>query len=166
MAEKAVGLKILEEIKNDYETAAEWLLYYPARFKQYHDDLNYICNEKRMSEVAVNSGYGNVVVQKVISLAELEKTERWLIVIELVHGMLGPKKSLFLQLRRKAGYINKKVNGREVWRSFVQTHYSEEMAKEYNTTLDKFWLHDNTITHWWNEIVSLVRLVALKKGCL
>jgi len=164
--DREVGIGILKEIKKDYTTAEEWLLYYPARLKQYHSDLNYISTETRVPEACVSAGYGNVVLQKVISLAELEKTERWLIAIEIVHSMLGPKKSLFLELRRKAAYINKTVNGREVWRSFVQTHYSETMAEEYNTTLDKFWLHDNTITHWWNEIVSLVRLVALKKGCL
>lgn len=163
---REVGLELLKDIKEDYNTAEEWLLYYPARLKQYYIDLNYISTETRVSEVFVNTGYGNVVMQKVISLAELEKTERWLIAIELVQDTLGPKKALFLELRRKAAYLNKTVNGREVWRSFVQTHYSEAMAQEYNTTLDKFWLHDNTITHWWSEIVSLVRLIALKKGCL
>jgi hypothetical protein len=157
---------ILQELEKDYDTAAEWLLYYQDRLTQYYKDLNYIHDETHMPEVFVDTGPGNVVVQKVISLTELDKTEQWLITVELVQGMLGPKKRLFLELRRQAAHINKTVNGREVWRNYVQSHYAEEMAREYSTTPDKFWLHDNTITNWWNEIVGLVRLVALKKGCL
>jgi hypothetical protein len=118
-----------------------------------------------MPEVFVDTGPGNVVVQKVISLTELDKTEQWLITVELVQGMLGPKKRLFLELRRQAAHKNKTVNGREVWRNYVQSHYAEEMARAYNGVPEKFWLSDRTLTIWWREIVDLVRLVALKRGC-
>lgn len=165
--ERTTGLdEMLKELKKDYKTAEEWLLYYQDRLKEYYKDLNYISSETHLPEIFVKTGPGDSVMQKVISLAELEKRERWLIVVEMVRDMLGPKKALFLQLRCKAAHINKTVNGREVWRNYVQVHYAEEMAKQYHTSTDKFWLHDNTITNWWNEIVSLVRLVALKKGCL
>jgi|GEM_PF-2273311 len=162
---RAIGT-LQQELNNDYDTAEEWLLHYQERLKQYYKDLSYIRSETQMPEVFVRTGPGNVVMQKVISLAELEKRERWLIVVEMVQDMLGPKKLLFLELRRKAADKNKKVNGREVWRSYVQVHYSDEMSKLHSITSDKFWLHDNTITNWWIEIVSLVRIVALKKGCL
>jgi len=162
---RAVGA-LQQELNNDYDTAEEWLLHYQVRLTQYYKDLSCIRSETQMPEVFVRTGPGNVVMQKVISLAELEKRERWLIVVEMVQDMLGPKKLLFLELRRKAANKNKKVNGREVWRSYVQVHYSDEMSKLYSITSDKFWLHDNTITNWWIEIVSLVRIVALKKGCL
>jgi hypothetical protein len=165
--ERTAGIDgVLKELKKDYNTAEEWLLYYQDRLKEYYKDLNYIRSETQTPEVFVQTGPGNTVMQKVISLAELEKRERWLIVVEMVRDMLGPKKTLFLQLRCKAAHINKTVNGREVWRNYVQVHYAEEMARQHSTTSDKFWLHDNTITNWWNEIVGLVRLVALKKGCL
>jgi hypothetical protein len=67
---------ILQELENDYVTFAEWLLYYQDRLKQYYKDLNYFPDETHMPEVFVDTGHGNVVVQKVISLAELDKTER------------------------------------------------------------------------------------------
>ena len=74
-----------------------------------------------------------MVLHKVISLAELDQTERWLITVEMVQEMLGPKKRLFLELRRRAAHQHKTVNGREVWRNYVQTHYANNMAKHYNT---------------------------------
>lgn len=160
-----MGDDILQQIKKDYETAEEWLLNYPSRLTQYYKDLNYIHTECRTSEVFVQTGLSDVVSQKVVSLAELEKTEKWLIAVELIKDMLGPKKRLFLELRQKAAKRNQTVNGREVWRSYVQKHYASEMAKMYNGMPERFWLHDNTITNWWNEIVELFRLVAIKKGC-
>ncbi|MCE5286963.1 MAG: hypothetical protein LLG02_14115 [Pelosinus sp.] len=157
---------VIQELKNDYDTAEEWLLFYPERLKQYYSDLNYIHDENRMHEVNVPTGPGNVVLQKVVSLAELDATEKWLITVELFESMLGPKKKLFLELRRKAAGRRKTVNGREVWRNYVQSHYAEEMGRQNFTSPNKFWLHDNTITNWWDEMVELLRLVALKRGCL
>lgn len=156
---------ILQELKNDFVTAEEWLLYYPERLRQYYQDLNYITNETVVPETFVSSGPGNIVLQKVVSMAELEKTEKWLLAVEMVHDILGPKKLLFLELRRRASSKKKTVNGREVWRGYVQQHYAEEMARRYNSKTDKFWLSDHSITIWWQEIVGLMRLVALKKEC-
>ena len=158
---------ILQELDQDFDTAEEWLLYYPERLKLYYQDLNYISGGGIASpEVFAQTGPGNIVLHKVISLSELDKTEKWLITVEMVQEMLGPKKRLFLDLRRKAADRKKTVNGREVWRSYVQKHYADELARLYNGVPEKFWLNDNTITNWWNEIVELLRLVALKRGCL
>ena len=157
---------ILKELKSDYDTSEEWLLYYPTRLKQYYQDLNYISTETNRPEVFARSEPANVVIQKVISLAELDKTEQWLIVIELVETMLAPKKKLFLDIRRQAAKQRKMVNGHEVWRNYVQRHYADEMVKIYGSSPEKFWLHDNTITNWWSQIVGLAQLIASKKRCL
>ncbi|WP_215828983.1 hypothetical protein [Pelorhabdus rhamnosifermentans] len=114
----AINNNIMQELKNDDTTAEEWLLYYPARLKQYYQDLNYISTETNRPEVFARSEPANVVVQKVVSLAEMERTERWLIVIELVQAMLSPKKLLFLEIRRKAVDKRQTVNGHEVWRNY------------------------------------------------
>lgn len=156
---------LLQELDKDYITAEEWLLHYKNRLTQYYKDLNYISTESHVPGVFVQTGPGNVVLQTVVSLAELEKTEKWLITVELFRDMLSPKKRLFLELRQKAAKRNKTVNGREVWRSYVQKHYAEEMARMYNGVPEKFWLSDHAITNWWKEIVRLMRLVALKRGC-
>lgn len=157
---------MLQELKSDYITSEEWLSYYPARLKQYYQDLNYISTETNRPEVFSRSEPANVVIQKVISLAELDKAEQWLIVIELVETMLAPKKKLFLEIRRKAASQKKMVNGHEVWRTYVQRHYADEMVKIYGSTPEKFWLAENTITNWWSQIVGLAELIALKKRCL
>jgi hypothetical protein len=162
----AINNDIMQELKNDYTTAEEWLLYYPARLKQYYQDLNYISSETNRPEVFARSEPTNVVIQKVISLAELEQTEKWLLVIETVQSMLPPKKSLFLEIRRKAADKRQTVNGHEVWRNYVQRHYADEMVKLYGSTPEKFWLSDCSITKWWQGIVGLVRIIALKKRCL
>ena len=157
---------VLKERDIDRCTAEEWLLHYQSRKSQYYSDLNYVTESSGMPEVFVKMGPGNIVMQKVVSLADLEHAEKWLLVIEGVQDTLGPKKRLFLDLRRKAAGLNKTVRGQVVWRTYVQSHYAEIMAKEHGTTKDIFWLHDNTIGKWWNEIVEMVMYVALKKGCL
>jgi len=157
---------VLRELDQDFETAAEWLLFYEDRKKQYFIDLNYIRDERSMPEVFVRAGAtGNVVLQKVISQAELDETEKWLITVELLENMLGPKKKVFLEIRRTARRNNRTVNGHEVWRSYVQKRYAEEMAKQYSTSIDKFWISEDTITLWWKSIVATTRLLAYKKGC-
>jgi len=158
---------VLREISQDFETAAEWLLFYEDRKKQYFIDLNYIRDESSMPEVFVRTGTtGNVVLQKVISQAELDKTEKWLLTIEMVESMLGPKKTTFLEVRREARKKNRTVNGHEVWRGCVQQRYAEEMARKNNTTMiDQWWITDQTITAWWREMVGLTRLLAYKRGC-
>jgi len=156
---------VLRELDQDFETAAEWLLFYEDRKKQYFSDLNYIRDERSMPEVYVRTGAGNIVLQKVISQAELDETEKWLITVELVENMLGPKKKVFLEVRRAARRKNCTVNGHEVWRGYVQKKYAEEMAKQYNASIDKFWISEDSITLWWKSIVATTRLLAYKKGC-
>lgn len=157
---------ILQELDEDFDTAEEWLLYYPERLKLYYQDLNYISGGTKASpEVYAQTGPGNIVLHKVVSLSELDKTEKWLITVEMVQDMLGPKKRLFLELRRKAADRKKTVNGREVWRSYVQKQFADEMAGMYNGVPENFWLTDRTLTIWWREIVNLLRLVALKRRC-
>jgi len=157
---------VLREIGQDFETAAEWLLFYEDRKKQYFSDLNYIQDERSMPEVYVRTGAGNVVMQKVVRLAELERAEKWLLTIELVESMLGPKKRTFLDVRREARQKNMTVNGHEVWRVYVQRHYAERMAELNNSSMiDRWWISDQTLTSWWKEIVGLTRILAYKRGC-
>jgi hypothetical protein len=161
-----LGVCILQELSKDYDIAEEWLLNYDARKKQYYSDLGYIRDEDSRPEVFIRTGPGNVVMQKVISLAELDRTENWLITVELVESLFGPKKKMFLAVRREAKRMNMTVNGREVWRTYVQRHYAEEMSKLYNCPPEKFWLSDRAIMYWWKSMIELTRILALKRGCV
>jgi len=156
---------ILQELDNDYKIAEDWLLNYELKKEQYYRDLNYIRDENPMHEVYVRTGPGNIVMQKVVTLAELDRAEKWLLTIELVQNKLGPKKRAFLEVRREARRMNHTVNGREVWRGYVQTHYADRMAKEYATSMDKYWLSERAIMYWWKTLVETTRLIALKRGC-
>jgi hypothetical protein len=93
---------ILQELDQDFDTAEEWLLYYPERLKLYYQDLNYISGGGiAPPEVFAQVGPSNIVLHKVVSLSELDKTEKCPITVEMVQDMLGPKKRLFLDLRRR-----------------------------------------------------------------
>ena len=161
--------QVRRELQNDFQTAAEWLLFYEDRLRQWEQDSRYIREEVAGTNmewcVASRTGPGNVVLSKVISLAELDKQEKWLLAVQLVHEMLSPKKQVFLAVRRQARRKNQTVNGHEVWRTYVQANYAKEMAKLYNAPQERFWLTERTITEWWRWMVNLLRLVAYKKGC-
>ncbi|HWP50836.1 MAG TPA: hypothetical protein VN626_03970 [Clostridia bacterium] len=161
--------QVLQELNKDFETAAEWLLFYEDRLRQWEQDSRYIREEIAGSNmdwcVTASTGTGDGVVYKVISIEELERQEKWLLTVELVHEMLSPKKQVFLAVRRAARRKNQTVKGHEVWRGYVQTQYAEDMAKKYGATPDKFWLTDKTITEWWRELVELTRCIAYKRGC-
>lgn len=158
-------LSIYQALDNDYKIAEEWLLNYEARKKQYYSDLGYIRDENSRPEVFIRTGPGNIVMQKVVSMAELERTENWLISTELVESTLGPKNQIFLAVRRDAKRMNQMVNGREVWRTYVQRQYAEKMAQEYKTPVEKFWLSDRAVMYRWKAIVNLTLYVAIKRGC-
>lgn len=161
-----ISESVLQQLIKDFETAAEWLLFYEDRLKQWQRDCYVIREEINAPEIFVRTGStGNIVMQKILSLAELDKTEQWLLTIELVQSMLGPKKKTFLAVRRAARRMNKTINGHEVWRGYAQVNYAKAMATAYRTTPDKFWLSDHTITNWWKQLVELTQKIAYKRGC-
>lgn len=162
MGEKEFAL----ELKGDLETAEGWLLNYRYRLHHYYQDLNCIMAEGGAREIPGGSGPAKVVEYKIINMEELDKTEKWLIAVEMAQSILSPKKRLFLELRRRAAGQNKTVKGREVWRGYVQKKYAETMVKKHGGTPEDFWLSDHTITLWWKGIIELMMIIALKKGCL
>lgn len=160
-------MNILAEIKNDNEEAAQWLLYYPIRRRQYYQDRLEVLGATRSSEIRVKTGPGNQTLQKALKLSALDDVESWLETIELVESVLGEKKLVFLRVRREASYLQERfVRGRPAWVVYTQHHYANEMAKKYQTQPEKFWLSERTLKTWWQEIVDLAVRIALKKGLL
>lgn len=162
--------KIIQELRKDYRTAEEWLIFYRERKEQYYDDMRYIRDESPSFDFhkAIASG-SSWTEYKAIQIFNLENDEKWILTVEIIQEMLSDKKAVFLEMRRRAARKNKtlydqgkpKVN----WIMFVQEHYANFMAKQYHTPKEKFWLSENTIKAWWKEIVNTTRLIALKKKC-
>lgn len=157
----------LEEIKRDNKIVADWLLFYPFRRRQYYQDIIAINEGRFTPEVVVKTGPGNPTLQQALRSTALEETSKWLEVIEIVESVLGPKKQVFLMVRRQAAYIqNRNIKGRPAWVAYVQHHYADEMAKLSGGKAEEYWLNETTIKEWWNSMVWLTARVAAKKGCI
>lgn len=155
---------ILKEIKADNQEAADWLLYYPYRRRQfYKDKQDTICSSVALPEVIARTGPGNPTALRAMHLSSLAKCEQWLEVIETVEDNLDEKKLVFLTFRREAAYITKRVRGKPAWVIYVQCHYADEMARRHDTQPDDYWLSENTMKYWWTQIVELTARIAMKK---
>lgn len=147
---------IIHELEAYLQEAEEWLLNYTARLRQWQIDSNSIREESNTPEVYVRTGPGgNIVVQKIVSLAQLDYAENWLLAVEAVVESLDDERKEFLAVRRDANLKmrEKKVKGCPAWRGYVKTNYP------FQTLTDKM------ISDWWINMVELMRLVALKRGC-
>lgn len=157
-------LNILQEIKEDNREAAEWLLYYPFRKRQfYKDKQDAICASSVVPEVLTRTGPGNPTAFRALRLSNMVKCEQWLEVVEVVEGLLDEKKLVFLKCRREAAYITKSVRGRAAWVLYVQRHYADEMARLYKSQPENYWLGERTMREWWVQIVELTARVAIKR---
>lgn len=158
-------INILEEIKEDNKEAAEWLLYYPFRRRQfYKDKQDEICASSALPEVVTRTGPGNPTAVHALRLSNLVKCEQWLEVVEVVESVVGEKKLVFLKYRREAAYITQRVKGRPAWVLYVQRHYADEMAKRYASNPEAFWLSEKTMKHWWEQLVDITARIAIKKN--
>jgi len=156
---------ILEEIKEDNREAAEWLLYYPFRRQQfYKNKKDAICASATLQQVITRTGPGNPTAIQAMRLTNLDEDEKWLEVVEILESLLSEKKLIFLKYRREAAYITKRVRGRAAWVLYVQRHYADEMALQYRTQPEKFWLSERTIRDWWGQMVELAARIATKRG--
>ena len=146
---------IKKDLENYLEEAAEWLLNYEYRKKQFYKDLGLVGGQTFRAEIVVKTGPGDVVVQEVVRNSQLDYAEQWLIAVEVVTESLNDDKKIFLDLRRKGSKKTgeKGIRGRPAWRSYIKANFTSST------------LTDNTISDWWSEIVELMRLVALMRGC-
>ena len=151
--------QIIAELQADLDEAAEWLLNYAARLKQWQQDGNSIREENNAPEIYIKTGPNkNIIMQKVISLAELDYAENWLLAVEILVETLDDEKRNFLEIRREAHkktqYLG--IRGRPAWRGYVRQQWEHT---EHGP------ITDNNISDWWQELIQLMRLIALKRGC-
>lgn len=164
--------KIIEELKKDYRTAEEWLLFYHERKAQFEEDSRYILDKSPAFKDTGRAGTrGNSWTEyKVVQLAALDDTEKWLTTVRMVEeGLLTESKQVFLKARRAAAQENKNLQAQGKkkvnWILFVQEDYAARMAKRKKKPEHKFHLSENTIKTWWKEIVNTTRVIALMRQC-
>ncbi|WP_156023721.1 hypothetical protein [Sporomusa ovata] len=155
-------MNILAEIKEENCEAADWLLYYSYRRRQFYKNKQDETYASSLPEVVIRTGPGNPTAFHAMRLCSLDACEQWLEAVETVEDNLEEKKLVFLKYRREAAYITKKVRGKSAWVLYVQRHYAEEMAKLQNKQPEDCWLSETTMKEWWTEIIELTARVLLK----
>ena len=149
-------------IKKDNKIAEEWLLFYSDRRRQYYADMRSILGAGSYPEVSIRCGVSNPTMAKAIQLTRLMQHEAWLETVEAVEESLSESKRAFLAARREAAYACKQDGpGRPPWIDFVQQRYAEEMKKR---CAGRYYVDDNTIRKWWQDLIQLTVRVAIKKN--
>lgn len=166
---KANKEKVLSVIRQDYETAESWVLFYNSYKKEYFEWSRYIRETVPVAGISTSGSGRGWNDWKIVKLSDIEKYNKWLCSVELMESTLSPKLMVFLDARRRAALKNKtlqhqgkkKIN----WIFFVQRHYADAMAIKYNQQPRNFWLSENTILAKWKGMVDLARLLAWRNGC-
>lgn len=163
--------KIFEQLQKDYKETEQWILFYYDRRDKYYEDSKYLHEQSNFLRSKMMGRFENQLhMERVVSLADLEHTEQWLLAVEMTMENIPKEKQVFIEIRRRAAqkniYLKKIGRGRMNWVSFVQEHYAYEMAKKTGKEPETFWLSEKTIKIWWAEVVKMTRLIAMKKGCI
>lgn len=156
-------IDIVRELAKDKVCAEDWILLYSKRKKEYFEDERYL-RESLPSphDVGSRGGKGTSYTEyKIIHLADIERSEKWLLAVELMEKTLSPKRLIFLECRREA----LKYKGKRNWILFVQRTYAERLAKMYGRRPENFWVSYQTICNWWNKIIDMTLHIAYHTGC-
>jgi len=166
MAEKEKEIALEEEIKADNVVVTGWLLYCKERKREYEQKKEMIINSSfsdRFSEVPGKAYISDSTARKAVKLAELEKTEKWIELIEEVERRLPWKMQLILRLRRESKY-SRRFKG--YWRVYVHMKYVEKIAAILNKNGEDVWVSEETIRRFWDKIVNYTARLAGKRGLL
>jgi len=153
----------IEDYQKENRQATKWLLQYNELKQGYIEKSNI-----QYLGAAVNDGMprstdvGRPCESKGITLAGLEAARKWIISIEGVESVLGPKKLVFLQIRRQAE--KQSCNpGKSAWIDYTMSHYAEWHHREYGGDYVPSY---RTLQEWWKEIVDITVRLAIRNGCL
>lgn len=159
----------LDDIKQDNQIAANWLLNYENLKRQYEQDYADAMSGRQVVDNigGSRSGVGNPTLSKVVRITDILETEKWLQTVEDIHKIIGEKKLIFLCARREAVHLPpSREKGRPAWVVYTQQQCAERMARRYNASIEKCWLSERTMREWWMQIVNLTVRIAMKRNCL
>lgn len=160
-----------QEIKDDNQTVAGWMLYYHQRKREYVQARAGVLlsspapadGQPRGTETTDTTG------RKGSKLAQLhERTGAWLELVEEIEARLPPKMRIILIRRRECVFAGrKKYRGRPAWIPYVQVKYAEDVAKLEGKRLEDVWVNNpDKFGEWWRRIIDYGVRCALKKNLL
>lgn len=156
MAYIAVGddrESVLDVLKTDEYKAVEYILHYGELRREYYEKCQEILYGSPIPQIGHSSTPGNPTLAKVGSIKANDEMLRWLLAVEKMEQCLGPKKTLFLRLRRESMNELSKRRGRPGWVDYTVTKYEDETGGN---------LSDKTAREWWKDIKNLTIRIATK----
>lgn len=163
------------EFKRYSRKVASWLLFYEERKAEYERQREAVIESSPpclLETPGSKNSVSDPTGRKVVQLARLQETEKWLRLVEEVEQRLPEKLQVVLKLRREAnrkhGIIHTgRYKGRPAWIPYVQHKYAEVMAEKLNKRKEDVWIESpQTFSEWWGKIVDYAVLLAAKKGLL
>lgn len=153
------GEDIQEQIRRENKVAAAWLIHYRER-KRIHEERRREIESGTKKERDENVGGGRSsepgrpteAMALALDAHDNCNNAKWLLVIELVKAILGPKKRKLLELRQECRYYISPDGGRPGWIAPVQQRFGEMTG----------WCPaERTVQVQWAEIVALTVRVAV-----
>lgn len=154
--------------RREHHILAGWLLFYHERKKELEEKRQVLLGSLTPgSIVKAQNGHNKKITDPVASvgmkLAELQKEEQWLKLVEDIEKSLPLKRLTFLLLRREYRYNR----GRKGWTVHVQRRFAAEMAKRTGQSEEDAWLSSReTFWRWWNDILLFGIGMAKGRGLL
>lgn len=155
---------IEQQVKDENKETSDWLLFYEERKREFIQSHNNILLLGLTGPVRATSGEHGIsdpTGRKVTFLERLDRTEKWLHLVEEIERRLSPKMRIFLRLRREYRYRR----GRYGWVAPVQHKYAEAVAQLEGKAVEDVWIEDrHTFQKWWQRIVEYTAREAAKRG--
>lgn len=158
----AVALDMRACIKQENRIAANWLIYYRERKRDYEERRQEIAAGLREKDENVGGGRsslpGNPVESLVIKVDDYDhnNTAKWLYAVKDVKSIVGPKKKQLLELRQECKFYISPDGGRPGWIAPVQQRFGE---------ITGWCPAENKIKEMWYDIVDLTVRIALIRQC-
>jgi hypothetical protein len=158
-------VSIIEQYKTENKEAEGWLLWYEERKRKL---------EQRRADILLSVPIGPAGIpttgnvsdntgRRAAKLADLQRDEEWLRVVEEVEKRLPWKQLIFLRLRREYRYHR----GRRGWTAAVQWRYAEAVAKRLGKDPEDTWVESRqAMNDWWRRIVEYTAREAFRRGLL
>lgn len=151
-------MNILELLAAQEYCAENWLLYYPARKRDYEEAVEtivYGCSKP--ADAGKTTHISRVTENKAIRLASTWTNSEWIKAVELCLPSFTPQQMRLLKIRwRQTEGRTEPLGLREAWIEDAILHYADQTGH---------WPHNNTVSAWWRGMVlSLTRVVGMKGG--
>ena len=154
------------EVRKENRKVANWLLFYEERKKEYQELREEIlgASSQNLSGASIpKNAVSDPTGKKAVKLAQLQKMEQWIELVEEVERRLPPKMRLFLKLRREYRYSK----GNRGWVAPVQYRYVHEVAEMLGKKPEDVWIENRrTFWVWWSRIIEYTARLAAKRGLL